>query len=63
MVRFNAVIGTDGKVQNVTLVSGHPLFVSPATDVVTRYRFQPTLLNGAPVKVITQIDVPFTLNQ
>ena len=62
-VRFNAVIGKDGTIQNLTLVSGHPLLVPSATEAVKQWVYQPTLLNGEPVEVVTQIDVNFTLSQ
>jgi protein TonB len=62
-VRFNAVIGRDGTIQNLTLASGHPLLVPSATDAVRQWVYQPTLLNGEPVEVVTQIDVNFTLSQ
>ena len=62
-VRFNAVIGKDGAIQNLTLVSGHPLLVPSATDAVKQWIYKPTLLKGDPVDVITQIDVNFTLSQ
>jgi protein TonB len=62
-VRFNAVIGRDGTIQNLTLVSGHPLLVPSATEAVRQWRYQPTLLNGEPVEVVTVIDVNFTLSQ
>jgi protein TonB len=62
-VRFNAVIGKDGAIQNLTLVSGHPLLVPSATEAVKQWIYKPTLLNGEPVDVITQIDVNFTLSQ
>jgi protein TonB len=62
-VKFNAVIGKDGTIQNLQLVSGHPLLVPSATEAVRQWRYQPTLLNGEPVEVITQIDVNFTLTQ
>jgi protein TonB len=62
VVRFNAVIGKDGSIQNLTLVSGHPLLVPSATEAVRQWKYQPTLLNGEPVEVVTQIDVNFTLS-
>jgi len=62
-VRFNAVIGRDGAIANLTLVSGHPLLVPSATEAVRQWVYQPTLLNGEPVEVVTQIDVNFTLSQ
>jgi protein TonB len=63
VVRFNAVIGKDGTIQNLTLVSGHPLLVPSATEAVRQWRYQPTLLNNEPVEVLTTIDVNFTLSQ
>src|SRR5919112_882205 len=60
-VRFNAVIGKDGQIANLTLASGHPLLVPAATEAVRQWVYQPTLLNGEPVEVVTQIDVNFTL--
>jgi protein TonB len=62
-VRFTAIIGKDGTIQNLTLISGHPLLVQSATEAVKQWRYKPTLLNGEPVEVVTQIDVNFTLNQ
>lgn len=62
-VRFQAIIGKDGTIQNLQLVSGHPLLVPSATDAVKQWVYQPTLLNGEPVEVVTQIDVNFTLTQ
>jgi protein TonB len=62
-VRFTAIIGKDGTVQNLELVSGHPLLVSAAQEAVKQWVYKPTTLNGEPVEVITQIDVNFTLSQ
>jgi TonB family protein len=63
VVRLNAVIGKDGTVQNLTLLSGHPLLVAPAMEAVKRWVYEPTLLNGQAVEVATQIEVEFALNQ
>ena len=60
-VRFNAVIGIDGRIQNLTFVSGHPLLTTAAQEAVKQWVYKPTLLNGEPVEVVTQIDVNFTL--
>lgn len=60
-VRFNAIIGRDGAIANLTVVSGHPLLVPSALEAVRQWKYQPTLLNGEPVEVVTQIDVNFTL--
>jgi TonB family protein len=61
VVRYNAVINREGKVAHLTLVSGHPLLVPAATEAVKQWLYKPTLLNGEPVEVVTQIDVNFTL--
>jgi len=62
-VRFTAIIGKDGTIQNLQLVSGHPMLVQSATEAVKQWIYKPTLLNEEPVEVITQIDVNFTLSQ
>jgi protein TonB len=62
-VILNAIIGKDGTIQNLTLASGHPLLVPSAMEAVKQWVYQPTLLNGEPVEVVTQIDVNFTLSQ
>lgn len=63
VVRLQAVIGRDGRIQEVQLLSGHPLLVKAALETVRQWRYSPTLLNGEPVEVATQIDVHFILNQ
>jgi protein TonB len=63
VVKFNAVIAKDGTIQNLTMISGHPLLVQAATEAVRQWVYQPTQLNGEPVEVITTIDVNFTLSQ
>ena len=60
-VRFNVIVNPVGGIENATLISGHPLLVPAAIEAVRTYRYQPTLLNGVPVQVITQVEVPFLL--
>jgi len=62
-VTLEAIIGTDGRVQNLKVVSGHAMLVSAALNAVKTWRYQPTLLNGEPVEVQTEINVNFTLGQ
>ena len=61
-VRFTAIIGKDGTIQNLQLFTGHPLLVQ-AAGCRPQWVYRPTLLNGEPVEVVTQIDVNFTLSQ
>ncbi|MFZ0936326.1 MAG: energy transducer TonB, partial [Bryobacteraceae bacterium] len=60
-VELSAIIGKDGRVQDLKVVRGHPLLVQSALDAVRRWVYRPTLLNGEPVEVSTTIDVNFTL--
>jgi protein TonB len=62
VVRFTAIIGRDGLIQQLQVVSGHPLLIPAATEAVKQWVYRPTLLNQEPVEVITQIDVSFTLS-
>ena len=62
-VRLHAIIGKDGTIQSLEVLSGHPLLQQAALDAVRQWRYQPTLLNGDPVDVDTTIDVIFSLNQ
>ncbi len=62
-VEFTAVIGPDGHVQSLTLVRGHPLLVNAAKEAVLQWTYRPTLLNGQPVSIVTDILVPFRLQQ
>lgn len=62
-VQFTAIIARDGTIQNLQLLSGHPLFVQAATEAVKQWRYRPTLLNGEPVEVVAPIEVKFILNR
>jgi protein TonB len=62
-VSFKAVISPAGTVQQLRLVSGHPLLVGAATEAVKQWLYRPTLLNGVPVEVDTVIHVHFILNR
>jgi protein TonB len=62
-VKLHAIIGKNGNVDQLQVVSGHPLLVQAALDAVRQWRYQPTLLNGEPVDVDTEIDVIFSLAQ
>ncbi len=62
-VRLSALIAIDGKVKNLTVISGHPLLVPAAILAVSKWAYRPTLLNGQAVEVQTQIDVNFNLNR
>lgn len=60
-VQLQAVIGRDGRIQEIKVVSGHPMLVPAAIEAVRQWIYQPTTLNGEPVEVDTVITVTFTL--
>jgi TonB family protein len=62
-VVLQAVISAEGQVMNVESIDPdvHPDLVAAATDAVMQWQYQPTLLNGQPVEIITLINVNFTL--
>ncbi|MEO5897444.1 MAG: energy transducer TonB [Vicinamibacterales bacterium] len=60
-VRIEAVIGTDGRVQNASIVKSIPLLDQAALAAVRQWRFTPTTLNGVAVPVIMTVTVNFTL--
>ena len=62
VVRLNAIIGKEGNVVNLSVISGHPLLIPSALEAVQQWVYQKTLLNGEPVEVSTQIDVNYTLS-
>jgi protein TonB len=61
-VRLHAIISKAGTVQQLEVMSGHPLLVQAALDAVRQWKYRPTTLNGEPVEVDTTIDVIFSLN-
>ncbi len=60
-VVLQAVIGKDGSIQNLRMISGHPMLAPAAIDAVKQWKYRPYFLNGEPVEVDTQITVNFTL--
>jgi protein TonB len=61
-VVLSAIISKTGEIQNLTLVSGHPLLVPAAIEAVREWRYRPYLLNGEPVEVESTITVVFQLS-
>ncbi|MGH9492808.1 MAG: energy transducer TonB [Terriglobales bacterium] len=60
-VILQAVISKSGTIENLRVVSGHPMLVQSALDAVRQWRYRPYLLNGEPVEVETQITLNFSL--
>jgi TonB family protein len=60
-VTLRVVINKSGDVENMQLISGHPMLAPAAMDAVRQWKYQPYLLNGEPVEVETRVTVNFTL--
>jgi protein TonB len=60
-VELQIRIGKDGRVIEAKVLSGDPLLVDAAMESVKQWLYEPMVLNGVPVEVITQVDVNFTL--
>jgi len=58
-----AVIGKTGSIENLRVLSGHPLLAGAAVDAVRQWRYRPYVLNGEPIEVDTQITVNFILGE
>jgi periplasmic protein TonB len=56
-----AVISKAGTIDNLKLVSGHPMLAGAAIDAVSQWRYRPYILNGDVIEVETQITVNFVL--
>ncbi len=61
VVELKAIIGRDGTVQNLVLVSGQPLLVAAAMQAVKQWVYKPTYLDGVAVEVVTEVSVNFHL--
>jgi protein TonB len=61
-VRMLGIIGRDGTIRKLQVLSGHPLLRQAAVDAVSQWVYRPTVLNGQPVEVEAPIDVIFTLS-
>src|SRR6202171_1927966 len=61
-VVLQAEISKDGTIQNLQLISGHPMLAPAAIEAVRQWRYKPYLLNGEPVAVETTVQVNFSLS-
>ena len=62
IVVLRAMISREGKIENLQIITGHPLLVKSAMDAVLQWRYRPNYLNNEPVEVETQVTVNFTLS-
>jgi len=61
-VEMRAIISKTGTIENLTVVSGHPMLAASAVQAVRQWRYRPYLLNNEPIEVETEITVNFVLS-
>lgn len=61
-VVLRAMISREGEIENLQVLSGHPMLAQAAVDAVRQWRYRPYVLNGEPVEVETQVTVNFVLS-
>ncbi len=59
IVVLEATLTVQGTVEQIRVISGHPLLVEAAIEAVKQWQYEPTLLNGTPVAVILTAKVHF----
>jgi periplasmic protein TonB len=62
-VLLKAIIGKDGEIKELDLVSGHAFLAPAAIAAVRQWRYRPFLLNGEPIEVETTVTVTFQISQ
>jgi protein TonB len=60
-VKIHQVIGADGSVRTVTLISGPASLAPAALDAAQHWRYLPALLNGEPVDTEQDVQIEFHL--
>ena len=58
-VILEAIITEQGQIEDLKLISGHPLLAQAAMDAVSKWRYSPYLLNGKATQKQTRINVSF----
>ena len=63
-VHLQGIIGVDGSLIGLRVLGSNDRNLAVAAlEAVSQWRYRPTLLNGEPAEVVTDIDVEFTLSQ
>ncbi|MGO9402529.1 MAG: energy transducer TonB [Terriglobales bacterium] len=60
-IDLDVLISKEGHIQNIRLISGHPMLAPAAINAVKQWQYKPYLVNGQPVEVETEITVVFEL--
>jgi TonB family protein len=61
-VVLQAIIGADGNIQDLRVLTGPAILTSAAQQAVRQWRFKPYMQNGQPVETKARITVNFTIH-
>jgi len=61
-VVLQVTVGKDGSVQNVRLLTGHPILATAVVDAVKQWRYKPIYRDGEPVEADRRITVDFVIS-
>jgi TonB family protein len=59
-VVLNVTVGKDGRVGNIQVVRGQPMFSDAAVNAVKQWQYRPAFLNGDPVEATVEVVISFT---
>jgi protein TonB len=62
-VVLECTIGPEGRIVEVTILSGPPLLRTAAAEAVRQWLYRPTLLDEVAVPVVMTVTVRFTLSR
>ena len=60
---LDVTVGKDGTVEQIRYVSGHPMLVAGAMDAVKQWTWKPFLLNGRPVRAVSNLGMQIACDQ
>jgi len=58
-LKFRALVGEDGRIKSLDLLKGPLAFYPSACETILKWEYEPTLLAGSPVEVLTVITVNY----
>jgi len=61
VVVLETEISQEGKVENLRVMTGHPLLIQAAIEAVKQWEYRPVMLNGEAVGVVSTVTLNFAL--
>jgi len=61
-VTLKAVVADDGTLDDIAVISGHPLLVESSLDTVRKWRYTPLIVNGQVIEAVLVIELRYTIS-